>query len=328
MRQLRRTGERGAAGESTKTWRIGRITLRRFSLRPDWRLRSPRVETLLKELDEAVSTRVGELFQVRQGIRTGANEVFLLSAADWEALPPEERSFFRKAITNSAIRQGRLESSEYVFYPYSKGQILFESEEEAAESLHTYFERYVLPNAPTLKARSTVSQGNQLWWTLTRFRSFETGGRPRVVSKYFGGIGGFAADLGGDLAVVQGQSWYPLSGLVRASTAATKRMPGGVSNGFVGAYAAMFNTRVFATLLDAYSTPVAGGQYDLSARYMNAINLPDLGVLFDDSGRRSTVVALERLGSEIRTDDPSWLREADEAAAEAYGTSLGGFLGL
>ena len=327
LRQLRRTGGRGAAEESTNTWRIGRIALKRFGLRPDWRLRSPRVETLLKELDEAVSTRVGELFQVRQGIRTGANEVFLLSAAHWEALPLGERPFFRKAITNSAIKHGRMELSEYVFYPYDKGKILFESEEKAMRRLHTYFERYLLPNASILKARSTVRQGNQPWWTLTRFRSFETAGRSRVVSKYFGGVGGFTADLGGDLAVVQGQSWYPLSELIHASTTAAKRLPEGISVGFVRAYAAMFNTRVFTSLLDAYSTSVAGGQYDLSARYMNTINLPDFGRLFDGGGRRAIVVTLERLGSQIQTDDPGWLRAADEAAAQAYGTSLEGFFG-
>jgi hypothetical protein len=284
------------------------------------------VEILLKELDEAVPTRVADLFQVRQGIRTGANEVFLLSATEWEALPEAERHFFRKAITNSAIKGGRLEPSEYVFYPYSRGRILFESEEEAIATLPTYFERYVLPNAQALKARSTVSRRGQPWWTLIWFRSFETGGKPRVVSKYFGGVGGFAADLGGNLAVVQGQSWYPHPALVRASAAVANRMPEKVSGGFVRSYAALFNTRVFATLLDAYSAPVSGGQYDLSARYVHSINLPDLGILSDDSALRAIVVVLERLGGKIRTDDTSWLREADEAAAQAYRMPLDEFV--
>lgn len=328
LRQLRRARASGAAEENAKMWRIGRASLQRFGLRPDWRLRSPRMEILLKELDEAVPTRTGDLFQVRQGIRTGANEVFLLSASDWDALPSAERRFFRKAITNSAIRGGRLEPSEYVFYPYSKGRILFGSEREALASLPTYFERHVLPNSTILKARSTVSRGGQPWWSLTRFRSFETGGKPRVVSKYFGGVGGFAADLGGDLAVVQGQSWYPLASLARASAAAAERMPEEVSGGFVQGYAALFNTRVFATLLDAYSAPVAGGQYDLSARYVDAVNLPDLGALFDDSARRAVVVALERLGREVRADEVRWLEEADQAAAQAYGMSLDGFIAL
>ncbi len=92
------------------------------------------------------------------------------------------------------------------------------------------------------------------------------------------------------------------------------------------AYAALFNTRLFGALLDAYSTPVAGGQYDLSARYVNGINIPDLGVLYDDGARRSVVIGLERLGEKIRIEDPNWIREADEVAAEAYGVSTDGLL--
>lgn len=322
LRHLRRTSDRNGMSTDMKAWRIGRASLSRFGLRPDWRLRSPRVETFLRELDDAIPTRVAELFEVRQGIRTGANEVFLLKTKEWEALPLAERRYFRKAITNSSIKGGRLEADEYVFYPYSKGQLVFDDEAAVMRNMQTYYEQYLLPNAALLRAR----KGIQTWWALTRFRSFETGGKPRVVSKYFGGIGGFAADLGGNLAVVQGQSWYPRNGLIRASAAAADRADDEVSGGFVRAYAALFNTRLFGALLDAYSTPVAGGQYDLSARYVNGINIPDLGVLYDDGARRSVVIGLERLGEKIRIEDPNWIREADEVAAEAYGVSTDGLL--
>ena len=70
--------------------------------------------------------------------------------------------------------------------------------------------------------------------------------------------------------------------------------------GFVAAYGALFNTGLFATLLDAFSAPVAGGQDDLSKRYAQTpLNLPDLGALSADGSRRALAVEFERLGAEI-----------------------------
>ena len=142
-----------------------------------------------------------------------------------------------------------------------------------------------------------------------------------MVSKYFGTTGGFAVDLGSDLAVVQGQSWYPKNSLVQASMAADKLDNLGVSSGFVRGYAALFNSRLFALLLEAYSYPMAGGQYDLSARYVDAMHLPDLGAMYEDEQRRSIVVTLEQLGEDMRTEEGTWTREVLTAAAHAYGLS-------
>lgn len=289
---------------------------------PDWRLRPPRVERLIQELGEAIPTTVADLFKVQQGIRTGLNDAFLLARDQWLALPPAEQSYFREAVTNVSIRDGRLETSEYVFYPYKRGRPAFATEAELIAAVPTYFARHLEPRQITLAARSTVAKRGKSWWTLAEQRAFETGGKPRVISKYFGGVGGFVVDLGSDVAVVQGYSWYPESGLIRASADTTSDAPGMVSPGFVAAYGALFNSRLFAILLDAFSAPVAGGQYDLSKRYVDAINLPDLGLLFADSSQRAIVVELERLGTDIRATDPRWAASADAAATAAYGLDL------
>ena len=322
LRQLRKERASGAVAEESKNWRLGRAARNRFATLPDWRLRAPRIEKLLEELEEALPTRVSDLFNVRQGIRTGANEIFILTRDALQVLPESEHRFFRDAITNTSIRDGVMELAEYVFYPYERGKLLFGSEAELAKALPTYFARYLEPNKEKLSTRSTVAKRGKPWWSLAEARAFETGGKPRVVSKYFGGLGGFAVDQGSSAAVVQGQSWYPHAELIEGSATAAENAPDFVSHGFVQAYGALFNTHLFTHLLDAFSAPVAGGQYDLSKRYVDPVNLPHLGRLFADSRRRAIVIELERLGADIRLHEPEWLARADQAAADAYGITL------
>ncbi len=326
LRQLRKAQTSGVTAEESKVWRLGRVSSVRLATQPDWRLRPPRLERLIQELSEAVPTTVADFFKVQQGIRTGLNEAFLLSHQEWHALPADERRYFRKAVTNASIRDGRLDTSEYVFYPYGREQPAFVTEVDVAAAMPTYFEKHLKPHKPALAGRSTVEKQGAPWWALTRQRAFETGGKARVISKYFGGVGGFSVDLGSDVAVVQGYSWYPGSGLTRASATASSGAPSPVSPGFVAAYGALFNTRLFATLLDAFSAPVAGGQYDLSKRYVDAINLPDLGLLFADTTSKAVVFELERLGADIRAAEPRWAASADAAASAAYGLDFAGFI--
>lgn len=321
LRQLRKSQALGPGAEESKSWRLGKISTTRLAARPDWRLRPPRIDRLLEELNEAVPTTVAELFRVQQGIRTGANEAFLLADAEWWTLPESERAYFRPAVMNASIQDGRLETALRVFYPYRNGRSVFATEADVAEAVPTYFERHLMPHQAALAARSTVAKRGGSWWALSWQRGFDTGGKARVISKYFGGVGGFAVDVGSDVAVVQGHSWYPNAGLVRAATAWSNV----VSPGFVAAYGALFNTGLFSTLLDAFSAPVAGGQYDLSRRYVDSINLPDFGALAA-AANRDVVIGLERLGADIRANDPGWAAAANEAAAAAYGLDLAYFM--
>lgn len=328
LRQLRKTQTSGVTAEESKVWRLGKVSSVRLATQPDWRIRPPRVERLIQELGEAVPTMVADFFKVQQGIRTGLNEAFLLSHQEWQLLPTDERRYFRRAVTNASIQAGRLETNEYVFYPYQRGQLVFVTEDDLATAVPAYFERHLKPHKAALTMRSTVAKRGKPWWTLAEQRAFETGGKARVISKYFGGVGGFAVDSGSDVAVVQGYSWYPDGGLTRASTIASSGAPNPISPGFVAAYGALFNSRLFATLLDAFSAPVAGGQYDLSKRYVDAINLPDLGLLFADTTSKTVVLELERLGTDIRATEPRWAASADAATLAAYGLDLTGFTAL
>ena len=80
------------------------------------------------------------------------------------------------------------------------------------------------------------------------------------------------------------------------------------------AYLELLNSRVFHMIVREYSVGVAGGQYELAPKYVNAMPMPDLWALF---GRDpyATELARRSIGAndhEVR----------DQFAAYAYGTAI------
>ena len=59
---------------------------------------------LLDGLGTGVLTRIGDLFDVRQGIRAG-HACFLITQDEYEALRAKEREYFRPSATNATIQK-------------------------------------------------------------------------------------------------------------------------------------------------------------------------------------------------------------------------------
>ena len=64
--------------------------------------------------------RVGDMFEVTQGARTGNIASFVLNKAEWNTLPKAERTYFRPAVVNKSIRAGKIDDYFYLFFPYGK----------------------------------------------------------------------------------------------------------------------------------------------------------------------------------------------------------------
>jgi adenine-specific DNA-methyltransferase len=92
------------------------------------------------------------------------------------------------------------------------------------------------------------------------------------------------------------------------------------SAGWLAAYVALFNSRIFETLLGGIAPQVAGGQYDLSPRYVNSIPLPNLSEDALDPALGHVVRRLDRLGGDIHLEDPGWRDSVDELVAICYRT--------
>jgi adenine-specific DNA-methyltransferase len=226
--------------------------------------------------------KVSDLFDVKQGVRTGGNKAFVLSQNKWEELPKNEQIYFRPAVVNKSIRYGYLSPVAYVFYPY--GRFTIESESKLSKILKKYYELYLLPAKVDLCKRPKVNPNK--WWDLTRHREWQIDRTPKLVSTYFGDAGSFAWDESGDYVVVQGMGW--LFKRLQKSFIAYRRM--------CLAYLAILNSSIFSELLSATSNHVSGGQWNLSKKFVDNIALPDLS---DQRIESSLVDELAQIGDQM-----------------------------
>lgn len=170
-----------------------------------WLPKSRTQVELLRKLSEANLSQVRDLFEVHQGVRTGNNEVFVLSQQQLAALPTGEHIYFRPLAGTKTISAGRVIPGQYIFYPYNNDGLALTSEEELKDVASQYYKAYLLPFKDTLAARSRINSTQ--WWRLTWERSWQWRRSPKLVTKYFGEAGSFAYDENGEYVIGQGFGW-------------------------------------------------------------------------------------------------------------------------
>lgn len=314
LRMLRKAPSEREIVSPDGQWEIYDVPVHELRSRPTWRLASRRMEATLARLFEAGGVRLGDLFEVRQGIRTGDNKTFILSRDEYALLPKRERRYFRQAIMNGSIRDGEADDSFWVFYPYSAGTTL-ENEEALKRELPQYFRRWLEPQRASLTERPSLPAGLN-WWDLSRRRSWALNDQPRILSKYFGGPGGFFGDLDAKYIAVQGFTWFPKWGTEEENGDEIKIIR---KEDIISAYVALLNSSCFSRILENYSPHVAGGQFDLSPRYVDHIIVPNLEELAEERVRGNLVSRLVRYGQNPNTGDSKWMRGVDHIVSELYG---------
>lgn len=268
LRTLRRQPEVAAPIKGVEWFRR---SLQAFS--PEsWR---PLRQSAYEERDRLAALalpRVSDLFEIRQGVRTGSKRVFVLKASQYEELGRKEKRFFRPAAGGGSIRAGQLHPVEYVFYPYdADGRLLWTSEEELKDNLPTYYAKYLADAKPSLVGRASFYDSR--WWGLSEKRAWQATLAPRLVSTYFGGSGSFAFDEAGEYVTVNGHAWLWIKGDVALS--ATTKAPFEQTPA-VWAYLAILNSKAFEQIMSLFSLRLQGGQMRLEARYLSQIPLPDV----------------------------------------------------
>lgn len=270
LRALRRMRKPIVSGAGERGWRITTLSQNELAQRDNWRVLPESVEEALRRLKELGMPTIGDVFRVRQGIRTGLSKIFILSDDQLKSLQDEERKYFRPAIFRDSISSGIISEKYYVFFPYKRGQLTFAGEADLRKEVPTYFKGYLLPKKTELQKRSGVSEQERPWWALSRYYKWSESRRPRIVSKYFGAEGAFAFDNHGHYVPIQAYAWFPKRPL-GSETAESALIPT-----LLKAYCALFNSAAFSKLLSVFSDRVAGGQFDLSPRFVNAIPIPNL----------------------------------------------------
>jgi SAM-dependent methyltransferase len=264
---------------------------------------------LLQVLDQLHLTSCGNLFAIHQGIRTGNNDAFVLTSDEWSKLPAKERTYFRKAAGQGTIQDGRLGEGEFVFYPYAPGGTVLRDEQELQRKLRRYYEGWLEPRRPTLEKRAGVRE----WWLPTRPREWQYEQSPKLVSTYFGKPGSFAYDDRADYVVLQGFAWFwkktPITVGDEERTFDETLYP--------FAYLALLNSDVFERILSCFSWRMQGGQFNLEAKFLSSVPLPDLT---DDAvASRSATEGLEVLGRSIHAGRLRDVRnDINRATANVY----------
>lgn len=324
LRTLRRTRPASPESLDDDSWSLFHVSPESLGRRATWRLISSRTEQALSRLiNFGDAVPIGDIFSVRQGVRTGLNSVFLLTTSQVEDLPPRERRWFRPAIVNESIAEGKVDASHRIFYPYDQHGLAIPSEADLVKQIPIYFQRYLRPEQTRLEQRASVVRGNREdWWGLSERRTWALDSQPRLVSKYFGGAGGFATDLEARYIVVQGFAWFP-----KWTTQADNNEPEVVPQEFplrevLTAYMVIMNSDSFGRLLEIFSPHVAGGQFDLSPRYVNSVPVPNLPAVSADQRTSQLVTSLGTLGQKPRFGDPDWRVEANRLTAELYGHEI------
>jgi hypothetical protein len=248
---------------------------------------------------------VSDLFDVHLGIRTGNNHVFIVPASLVQQMETAERDFFRPLA--NIIKRGRIQSPQFVFYPYDNGKLAITSEAQLRSLVPVFYSARLKPSETTLQGRS--SKRGRRWWELVEPRlSWLTFGGPRIVSTAFGRRGAFAFDAAGEYAIIQGDAW-----LWKGSR--------DLSTEEWFAYLAVLNSPIFEAVIDYFCPQTQGGQYDFSKRFMGNIPLPDMTLLAKREKKRLT-----ECGRAIHEGKRVPLDSHSTSAAAAFGVKLEDFI--
>jgi adenine-specific DNA-methyltransferase len=310
IRAIRRSmsglGEPMRSGTDVAVWSVTETPIGVWKQRPSWLPGAGALGNLLEVIGARTGGKVSDVFHVRQGIRTGANDVFLQSSQVVRTLPEKEQLFFKEAVDTQSFVDGEIKPENYLFVPDET----WNTEEELSQAVPDFFNRYLRPKRDSLAGRKFLRDNR--WWELARARSWAFEGHPRLVSKRFGLYPAFARDLNVKLAIVQANAWTPTEALTRV------RGQDGLRE-VLTAYWWLLNSRVAVALLREYCPNVAGGQLDLEHKYVKHVPLPNLLAQFQENP------ALQALATSIRTrnaDRLPKLRDRDQFAAAAYGTDV------
>jgi len=311
IRAIRRSISEPSDSSSRKDadgWSVTITSLDAWKERPSWLPGAGALGPLLEKIQATTVTRVDDIFRVRQGIRTGANEVFVQPHKVIQTLPKPEQLYFREAVDAASFVDGEIRPHNYLFLPDQRWQ----TESEVQQAIPHFFNTYLLVRKESLLKRKRKSKDPNRWWELTWPRFWAFDGQPRLLSKRFGLYPAFARDLNAWFAVVQANAWIPIDGLDGG-------VGGDALRDVLTAYWWMLNSRIVVALFREYCPNVAGGQLDLEHKYVKHVPLPHLPRQFREDP------SLQALASSIRTRNAGRLpsiSDRDHFAAAAFGTDV------
>ncbi|MEM9088559.1 MAG: N-6 DNA methylase [Cyanobacteria bacterium P01_F01_bin.53] len=183
-----------------------------------WLLLTPEAKSNRTQL-ESNSVFLEEISLIKQGIRTGANDVFIVEIesgedgslakiangiSDYGLI---ERAMLRPVVFGSEIRKYRdVQPNRYLIYPYRNGVCIPESElKERYSHAFTYLSRY----KEALSSRASLR--NRKWYELAWSRSIDWLQKPKLLIRDLAVATSFSVDISGSTFLVGGTAVIPHS---------------------------------------------------------------------------------------------------------------------
>jgi hypothetical protein len=291
---------------------------------------TPPQRRLLDALDAAQTPTVGSLFDIAQGVQTGNLKIFLLDDDAFRRLNPKEKPYFRDALMTDSIESGRIVKQYHLFFPHRRNGPLFADEAALAAAVPIYYATVLKPNEEALKARASIVRAKRAdWWGLMHPRAgtFAFDDHPRIVSKFFGAEGSFALDAEARYLPSTGHVWTPKQNLLSIQPIGDQDVAEEMSEDVseeasldvMRAYVALLNSRAFVRLVSFRSVTIAGGQFDLSSRFLSAVFLPNLWEKAEDSIFGGHVQRLASVTMAAERGDRVHAGAVDRLVADLYG---------
>jgi hypothetical protein len=171
-----------------------------------WRVATDKTDSWLKTVGDHTWRNFGEIGNIRVGIKTCADHVFIRS--DWDAIPERERPELLRPITTHHVgRRFKADATKAVrkvLYPH----IVNERGERDAADLSQYplSAAYLERNRSTLQARSYLLEAGRLWYEIWVPQDPGAWGLPKMVFRDICETPTFWMDLNG--TVVNGDCYW------------------------------------------------------------------------------------------------------------------------
>jgi hypothetical protein len=138
-----------------------------------------------------------DVAQVRQGLITGADDIFIVSGAQ---IPKGEKRAYIPFLADREIVPYKVpdQTKRFVIYPFVGDEQL---NEEEFKKLYPETWQYLLAHKTKLKKRRSVEQGDSLWWRPNRTREPRNLLREKIVTPHLVISPRFALDVSGKYSV-------------------------------------------------------------------------------------------------------------------------------
>ena len=220
----------------------------------DWTLLPPAEESFKRKL--AGLPRLNDLFVIRQGFISGADDIFTIKKDD---IPKGEHKLFVPYLHDREMRhyQTPKTTEKYLFYPYHDGKKL---DKTFIEEKYPNTWRYLESKSLKLSSRKSLTRYNKEWWEPLWPRLPENMMRPKIVTPHLVLFPKFSVDFEGKFAVSHSPLLYLKEGVDEVNT--------------LKIYAAILNSSICNWYISSHSHKYQRGYLVLEPSTLASVPIP------------------------------------------------------